>query len=40
MTSNSSKHSYERIKPELLKTHEGKQVTIRNGQLVDFDDDK
>jgi PHD/YefM family antitoxin component YafN of YafNO toxin-antitoxin module len=32
--------AFERIKPELLKTHKGKQVAILNGQLVDFDEDK
>lgn len=32
--------AFERIKPELLKTHKGKQVAILNGELVDFDEDK
>ncbi len=32
--------AFERIKPELLKTHKGKQVAILNGQLVDSDEDK
>jgi len=32
--------AFERIKPELLRTHKGKQVAILNGQLVDSDEDK
>lgn len=32
--------AFKRMKPELLKTHKGKQVAILNGQLVDFDEDK
>lgn len=31
---------YERMKPELLKTHKDKWVAIHNGELVDFDDDE
>ena len=31
--------AFERMKPELLKTHKGKWVAIHNGELVDSDDD-
>jgi len=32
--------AFERMKPELLKTHKGKWVIILNGQLVDSGDDR
>ena len=32
--------AFERMKPELLKTHKGKFVAIHDGQLVDFDDNE
>lgn len=32
--------AFERLKPELLKTHPGKWVAIVDGQLVDSDDDE
>jgi prevent-host-death family protein len=32
--------AFERMKPELLKTHQGKFVAIHNGQLVDYDDNE
>ena len=31
---------FERMKPELLKTHKDKWVAIHKGELVDFDDDE
>lgn len=32
--------AFERMRPQLLNTHRGKQVAILNGQLIDSDDDK
>lgn len=32
--------AFERMKPELLKTHKDKFVAIHDGQLVDFDDNE
>ncbi|RME43215.1 MAG: type II toxin-antitoxin system Phd/YefM family antitoxin [Chloroflexi bacterium] len=32
--------AFERMKPDLLNTHKGKQVAILNGQVVDSDEDK
>jgi hypothetical protein len=32
--------AFERLKPELLKTHPGKWVAIVDGELVDSDDDE
>ena len=32
--------AFERMKPELLKSHNGKWVAIHKGELVDFDDDE
>ncbi len=32
--------AYERVKPELLKTHKGKFVAILNGALIDSDEDE
>jgi len=32
--------AFERMKPDLLNTHKGKQVAILNGKVVDSDEDK
>lgn len=32
--------AFERMKPELLKTHKGKFVAIHDGKLIDFDADE